>query len=532
MLSYSSRLLATATLVAGTLVGFTGVAQAVAGPDTFTKITTPSGPTTVIFNGGAHVTVSGSSSNDVTTVDIVCMINTPSGPSVEKTLASGVTVTGGSFSAGADLGSLLVQCRLRAIPAGVDPSIDYIGSYPGPIMYMAGIDYTKVGSTRIGFEALGSQDDGYAANLDAGQCGPALSGTVALPGADLRGDSDEACAFALTSSNLASTASAITVNGHSAYLPFAVHDFLNAFPQTLGLLQPALTVSFVRFGNGDVRVTESAPLKRCSVSDTYPPTSGSCPGLVNTGVTFTRVSDILRGAHQIRVRDRFSSTDSHAHTVTAQYQGLPTAPSTGAVGYTFPGGSATFHKSSKNEVVTGLASKAASVFVRSDIFAFEGDPSADTLGLTWSRAPQKIQFSGSVANFWAMPYSLSVPANGRANLGFAYSVQVATSDTKKLAGVAVAEMVMVPTIGSPKNGAIIKGHSTTVKGAVTLGANGLPTSVVVNGHAAHLTKVTATKATYSATFNETFGTHTINVTAKDSAGNTKSKSITIKNVSP
>jgi hypothetical protein len=71
-----------------------------------------------------------------------------------------------------------------------------------------------------------------------------------------------------------------------------------------------------------------------------------------------------------------------------------------------------------------------------------------------------------------------------------------------------------------------------VKGAVTLGANGLPTSVVVNGHAAHLTKVTATKATYSATFNETFGTHTINVTAKDSAGNTKSKSITIKNVSP
>jgi hypothetical protein len=91
-------------------------------------------------------------------------------------------------------------------------------------------------------------------------------------------------------------------------------------------------------------------------------------------------------------------------------------------------------------------------------------------------------------------------------------------------------MVNLPGISSPANGAVIHGHSTTVKGTVTVGANGLPTSVVVNGHAAHFTSVSATSKSYSVTFDESFAKHKITVTAFDSVHNARSRSITVTNV--
>jgi hypothetical protein len=533
MFARAIRIFAIASLAGGVTVAFAGAAAGAPGPGTWTKITTPSGTTTFKFPGNHHLTVSGVTSNDVTSVDIDCIYNSVSGPS-SQSLATSVPVSTGAFSTVATISNLLPNCRLRAVPTGVDPAADYLGSYAGPIMYMNGIKYNTVGSTRTGYQALDETGDGLVAMVDAAECGPALAATITPPAMLLSGSGSEVCAFALPSANITqsgtSTASAIKVNGHSAYLPYGVETLLNG-TQALGLPQPALTVNFTRFNSGHVRVTESAPLKRCSVDDTYPPTSTSCPSLVNTGVTFKRVSDLFRGAHQIRVRDTFASSDNHAHTINVQYQGQFTSPpDTGRVGYDFPGGSTTFHKSSHDQTVTGLGTKAGTTFIRSDMFSVEGDPLADTLGLTWSRAPQKVYFSPNTDEFFAMPYSLSAPAGGAAHLGFAYSEHVKTADTKKLAGVAVNEMVNVPHIGSPSNGALITGHTTTVKGYVTLGANGLPTKVLVNGHAAHLTKVSATKETYSVSFTESFGKHTIKVTAKDVAGNAKSKSITVKNV--
>jgi hypothetical protein len=527
MVRRAAPLAVSALLAAGTLVGFAAAAAAPAvGPGTWTKITTPAGTTTFkLSNAHHHFSVSGETSNDVTSVDVVCVTNTATGPIVGSPLASAVPVAGGTFSAIANITNVMVQCRLRAIPTGVDPTSDYLGSYTGPILYTSGILFDKAGSTIYGFRAIGEQGDGFAAMLDAAQCGPALSGTVDPPAMDLRGVGTEACAFALPGANLASTASSITVNGHNAYLPFAIHNL------SLAVTQPALTVAFTRLSHGNVRVSESAPLMRCS-TDTYPPTNVSCPSLVNTGVTFRRISDIFRGAHQIRLRDSFTSTDGQGHSITMQYEGTVGDQGTGAVGYTFPGGSTKFHRANLNQVVTGLGSKAGTMYARSDVFAASDDPLADTLGLTWSRAPHKVQFSGTQSDFFAMPYALSVPAHGRLDLGFAYSKLITTSATKKLAGLAVGEMVNPPAISSPGAGAVIQGHRTTVKGSVALGANGLPTSVKVNGHAAHLTKVSATKATYKVSFNESFGKHTITVTAKDVARNTKSKSIKVKNVAP
>ena len=77
---------------------------------------------------------------------------------------------------------------------------------------------------------------------------------------------------------------------------------------------------------------------------------------------------------------------------------------------------------------------------------------------------------------------------------------------------------------------MLSSTTTTVKGKLTAGANGLPTSIAVAGHDATITTTSATKATYKVTFTESAGTHTLNAIATDSAGNTKaSPSITVHN---
>src|SRR5262249_44100885 len=151
---------------------------------------------------------------------------------------------------------------------------------------------------------------------------------------------------------------------------------------------------------GDIRVVESAPLVRCSggAGNTYPPTSLSCPSLVATGVKFARTVDVFRGAQQARLRDSFISTDSSAHAVTMQYQAQLGPPPTGTMGYVFPQHGGGFAASTPDQVVSGLGSKAGTIFVRSDIYAGPDESQADTIALTWSRPPSKVQFSHSFPN--------------------------------------------------------------------------------------------------------------------------------------
>ena len=527
------RVLAVVAIVtAGMVTG--GAASATPGPGTFTKITTPSGTTLFHFNGNPsatnHFTVSGSTSLDVTSVDIECVLNRADGPASVLS-DTGVPVSGGAFSTVVNYTSPTGNCRLRAIPSGT-PLTDYLGSYSGPIFYTSAfIPAFDTTPTKYGFVAVAEQGSGIAELEDAGRCGTALLATIETPGMDLRGPANQSCKLALPFGNITpsgtATASAIKVGGHNAYLPAGVNSFLIG-SRGLSVTQPALTTSSSVTGNGDMTLTESALLMRCSVSDTYPPTAGSCPSLISTGVRFQRVTNIFRGTHQVRVRDTYTSTNGAAHTVGLEYQSQPAFPDTGAPGYIFPGHGNSFQKATPNENVTGLGTKAASMFMRSDIDASSDDPDADTTALSWSRAPSRVVFSSAVDVF-AMRYLLTVPASGKLFIGFADSEAVPTSGAKVLALIADAEMMNAPSITAPANGATVHSKTTTVKGKLTAGANGLPTSVVVNGHSAHITRTSATTATYKVTFTESFGKHTIKATARDSAGNTTSKSITIHN---
>ena len=535
MRTRSLRLLTIATLVAASTTALAATAGASPGSGTFTEITTPSRATkTVQFKASpasTTLTVSGQASADITSVDIDCIVMSAAGP-VATVLANGVPVTGGAFSSVVTIASFSANCRLRAIPAGVNPLTDYVGAYAGPILYLWKVVPVRSSSTTVGYQAGAERGDGVALALDAASCGPDLIATIATPTMTLLGLATEACAQELPSFNISasgtSTASSVQVSGHNAYLPASVSTYLRG-TLALTLPQPALTTSMSRSSNGDLTITESAPLQRCSGSDLYPPTSVSCPSLTGTGVTFKRVTSLIRGSHQIRVRDIFTSTDGHAHPVSLHYLSQPEPTDAGAPGYLFPG-RAHFVTTSPDQVITDLGTKAATVLIRSDIHAFDGEQSADTRALTWSRAPSQIQFDHNPSTgLFATPFALRVPADGNAYLGFALSDENRTSDVKPLAASATDEMMNPPTITSPANHAHLRGHSITVKGRLTRGANGLPTSVSVNGHAAKLKVVSAARATYKVTLSMPFGTHKITATATDIAHNTRVRSIHIQN---
>jgi hypothetical protein len=419
------HLLTTAALVASAAIATP--AGAVSGPGTWTKITTPSKTKTVRFLAPPAATtfvVSGKASNDVTEVNVVCIFSSATGVSFTG-LAEAVPVTAGSFSTVATVPNGMPQCRLRAVPSDLDIDSDYLSSFYGPLLYDWAFLPRKDGSTVIGYQALSARGEGIAVASDAAQCGPTLIATIDVPMMQVLGGGRPACQFALGGRNVTPsgtpTGSTIKVKGHNAYLPGAVKDYLRG-TLALTLTQPGETVTFHRATNGDQTITESAPLKRCSVSDLYPPTSVSCPALVNTGVTFKRVTKIVRGSFQMVVHDSFISTNGAAHPVSVQYvgtaEGVDDSGFYGAPGYMFPG-QTSFHTVHHDQIFNGFGTAPKNLFIRSDIHAFEGEQAADTLALTWGRGPQKVQFSHTDVRRFFLAYSFNVPAHTPVSLGFA-----------------------------------------------------------------------------------------------------------------
>ena len=483
--------------------------------------------------------VAGETSGGVTQVDIECVTFVLGQQPDAATVASAVPVTSRSFNVIGTLPSdAPTNCRLRAIPERRRRDTDYLGA-SGPIMYTDAFGRLTDAGKTYSFVAQSEEGDGAAVMTDVGTCGTQVVVTVEAPAMEA-GPIVFTCLFSLPDEDIDPSGtpkhSAIRVDGHNAYLPSGVHDFRGS-PQSLTVPQSTLSVSRSIANNGDVMITESAALERCSVSDHYPPTTASCPALLATGVTFKRVTKFWRNGHQVTIRDTFTSTNHHAHTVMLQYLGEVSNETGGgtadtSAGFSYPAHSSTFHASSLGQTVTGFGKKAGSLLLRSDLHASADDPQADTTAGTWSRPPSKITFSSASGqrDQFGMAYSVAVPAGGTGFLGFATSERWSTADVKQLASMAAAEMVTPPSITSPHDGATIHGHPTTVKGSLSAGANGLPTTVSVNGHAAAITKTSSTTATFTVTFSESTGTHTITVTATDSVGNSATASTSVTNV--
>ena len=449
MIRNMARLAAATALGAAVLALPAG--RASAAPVLWTQISTPAKALHYHFAVGAtnHLHVAGQTSAGITQVDIVCVLFVVGQETDATPLAAAVPVVAHSFNAIVTFPTTPpANCRLRAVPTGTDPATDYLGSYTGPILYTDAFGTLTDSGKVYSFMAQSEEGDGVVVQTDVGLCGTEALVTIEAPQMQA-GPIVLTCLFGLPDANIdpsgSPTHSAIRVDGHNAYLPSGVHDFRGT-PQSLTVPQTALTVHRSIAANGDVTVTESAALKRCSVSDHYPPTTASCPALVATGVTFKRVSKFFRNGHQVQIRDTFSSTDHHAHTTTLQYLGAAENETGGGsadtrAGFVYPGHGSTFHQATLGQTITGFGGKAGSLLIRSDLHARPDDPQADTNAATWSRPPSMINFSAdpSQADQFGMAYKVKVPAGGKGRLAFAVSERWLTADVKRLAALAIAD---------------------------------------------------------------------------------------------
>jgi hypothetical protein len=530
-----TRLTAVAALSVAAFVTPVLASASAPGLGTFTKVTSPAHTLTYHYVIGKtnHIHVSGRTSLDVTQVDVDCIAYVFDQPPSVQNLATAVPVTAGSFTIeGVFSSSPSVPCRLMAVPDGVDPDTDYLASFTGPIVYTEAFGLARdSGHVAYAYTGYAEEGDGVAILTDVGTCGTDVLITDQTPQL-LAGPLMTSCLFALPSGNLGpsgpATRSAIQIDGHNAYLPSGVHTFLIG-SRTLTVTQSALTVTRSLAHDGNVTFTESALLMRCSASNTYPPTNTSCPNITSTGVRYQRVSTLERDGHQVKVRDSFTSTNHHAHSASLQYQanlqnGTASDSATGRIGYTLPRHGTAFHAGSLGQTIHGFGPAAGTVLIRSDLHALATDGNADTMAATWSRPPSKV-FFGTTPDSFQMQYALHVTAKRPAFIGFAISERWRTADVKRLAAAGAADFVVKPVITSPHGGATIHGTSITVKGSLTAGANGLPTTVKVNGHAASITATNATHATYKVTIHTSGSEHKIKVVATDAVGNSASTSV-------
>jgi hypothetical protein len=495
-------------------------AQAAPGPGTWTRVTTPREGTTILRNvdHAKSLTIAGKTSTDVTAVDVLCL-GDPSDPPAAA--AIDVPIVNGAFTvtvpvpATADNAPI---CRLRAVPTGVDPSTAYLGSYAGPVVHLDTLQRVTSGGKLVDYELNVGSGTGMSGVSGVGSCAATYTATV-FP--DLsQGFGSAGCVAGLPTVDAAKTHSAIRVDGHETYTPDG-----EAFR---GLSPGSMSLSTHVLKTGAVSWVETDSLERCA-GDVYPASSGSCPDPVSTGVQLTHQGVARANGHQLAWRDTFRSTDGKRHHLRLSFYNQISGMATGGVGFEFPGDSH-LHASSPGNTVTGLGKHAASMLARNDRFTVEGDPRGSTLAVSWSRKPSRVHYDPTDDHSFWMDYVLTVPRKGTVSLGFATSESLRTTQARTLGARAVHAMMSAPRVTSPAKGALVKGQTTTVKGVVRAGANGLPTSVSVNGHAATLKpSKSGAKAAFSVTFKESLGKHTLKVVATDAGGNRRSTSLTVRN---
>lgn len=495
-------------------------ATAAPGPGTWTDVTSPAAGTTILRQSGheGELTVTGSTSSDVTSVNVYCMAGAGS-DATATTVATSVPVTSGAFSATVPVPGepAFSRCRLRALPSGVNPKSDYLASYAGPVV---NLDFWTYLPSSDDYQLQASSGEGMLVAGGIGTCSSTFLGTV-MPDQSVPGGSD-GCMLGLGKAELGAAHSTVRVDGHEAFTTTAALAY--------GLTPTGLASASYHLWKGTgVRWVETMPVERCASDVSFPPNASTCPTLVASGVQIVQISSYHGAGHQLDIRTSLRSVDGKRHSVRLDYTSRADGLATGQVGYRFPGQGA-FHASTPGEKVSALGTASGTMLVRDDRFSVEGDPGAATRAISWSRTPQSVTFSPTDASVFHTAYRLTVPKGGVVHFGFTDSDAVLTRQAVALGSRAETDMVAAPHVASPASGGVVRGTSTSVKGTVAAGANGLPTSVRVNGHPARLRTRNSSTVTFTVTFTEALGRHTLRVVARDAVGNTRRTDVLVRNV--
>jgi PASTA domain/Divergent InlB B-repeat domain len=457
-----------AALAGALVLGGLVLAPAAGADITASQITTPSNPSFFVADEDASTqtfaiagTTTGAGAND--RVDLNCYFG-----ATHVTVAKSVPVgSDGSFSLPtANLNKpLALTCRLRAVPAGTNPS--NLTPFSGPVIGVGERESSKLS----GGPNDGKTYDYYAdaqqltAAFDyasLGNCG--LQGGYLYDSAYANTTITFACAAGLGSADSPATPtrSELQIDGANAYAPSSA-----AAINPNGTDFPALTDTYtVDKATGNVVLNETDPIVKCSKA-AYPPTTSSCATFLSTGVTDHRTITQDHDGHIGWVTDVFASTDGKAHSLdllwdSGQRFWGPSGNST-QLEYEFPGQSS-YSTHATGDTVS-LPSTAAGIFVRMH-GAADGDTSTGQGAIVYDRPVTAAKFT-AVLNFaseMTLHQTGSIPAGGSARFRFAYVQGYASSDVASDAQ--IAANAFLNTITVSKSG---KGKVTSSPGGISCG---------------------------------------------------------------
>ncbi len=301
----------------------------------------------------------GASDGDL--VDVRCY--TPRGYSWPG--ASNVPVSGGSFSlpssALSDFAGSL--CRLRAVPAGEEPSDT--SPYTGPMVEIDEVSLqleNPYDSGNLKPNRFNVRAGQFAGRMEwsSGSC-PLTSNLVDIPNFD---ETEEIfdCAHRFNGLNDEPTQSPIQVDGTNGWL---TSNFIGSAYENEPNF-PGLSISpTINSTNGNLQLEASEDLTTCT-NDTAEWWVGGqeCPPLLGTGVRLDRTVTQSHSGSKAIVRDRWVSTDGQPHTISLRYRerfqltkdGSPDAR------YLFPGGE-TYDEPANGTLVPGPIAADGTIYV-------------------------------------------------------------------------------------------------------------------------------------------------------------------------
>jgi hypothetical protein len=417
------RGVAVAGLAVGTLALLTPVAAAQAAP--VTTITSP-GHGAVVDAGRDDVAgedttfeVRGTVADPtVREVRLFCLDRRAGGLRTVA-LRTGIDVVDGTFTVPASTQGH--PCRLAAVPVGVDPSSEAdLARYAGPVVRSGNAELER-SSFRITRSGLG----GYAAHQPAGRCG-LFSSRIASGAAP-----DVSAPVFFCSGNYGDWIEdrvGVTVDGRRGTLE--PQDGAMTYDQTVDRV------------TGDVRILEVTNVRLCRAEGDDP-----CARRVGgAGVQLRRTTVQDHDGRQVRHADEWVSTDGRAHELQllSLQIGGPGEPAPILRALTAPSATPAptswsvpwvtgdaFRAFALNEVVPEApAGSPATIRVRADDQAADGDPFTGQGAITWETSPQKVTFLSERSML--ARFHRTVPAGGSVTMRAAYSQAPSAREVRRL----------------------------------------------------------------------------------------------------
>jgi Divergent InlB B-repeat domain/PASTA domain len=447
------RLAAAVALGAALLVACLVVTPAAGAAITASTITTPANPSFFIADEDEATqtfAISGTTSGGNPARDRVgirCYYG-----STHVTVASNVALrSDGSFSvASADLNKILnTTCRLRAVPAGTNPS--NLTPFAGPLVGVGSRQSVQVtggpNDGKIYDYKITGQQDTAANDLASLGDGNLYNGFLLDPTYNETTQTFEG-APALYVGNATRTRSELQIDGANTYSPFWAR---NINPNASGF--PALAYSYsLDAHTGNLVIHEADPLVRCPDA-AYPPTTTSCPSFVSTGITDNVTVTEDHDGHILWVTNVFTSTDAKAHAIDLQWdsgQRFWGASGTSSnVEYELPG-----HNGFSTHLagdVLALPSSPGTIYIRMH-GATDGDTATGQGAIVYDRPATAADFY-TISNFvneFTLHQAGSVPAGGSTRFRFAFVQDYHAANVASLAQ--TASTAFLNTIGVSRSG--------------------------------------------------------------------------------